>query len=57
VKDKLAGIIQRAMESDQAKQIAETTGAEIYWQPAAEAQARIDADYEAVKELFAKMQK
>ncbi len=57
VKDKLAGIIQRAMESDQAKQIAETTGAEIYWQPAAEAQARIDADFEAVKDLFAKMQK
>ena len=32
-----------------------TTGAEIYWQPAAEAQARIDADFEAVKDLFAKM--
>ncbi len=57
VKDKLAGIIERAMQSDQAKQIAVTTGAEIYWQPAAEAQARIDADFEAVKELFAKMKK
>lgn len=57
VKDKLAGIIEQAMQSDQAKQIAETTGAEIYWQPAAEAQARIDADFEAVKELFAKMKK
>jgi hypothetical protein len=45
------------MQSDQAKQIAVTTGAEIYWQPAAEAQARIDADFEAVKELFAKMKK
>lgn len=55
VKDKLAGIVERAMQSDGAKQIAETTGAEIYWQGAAEAQARIDADYEAVKELFAKM--
>ncbi|MEZ5885232.1 MAG: tripartite tricarboxylate transporter substrate binding protein [Paracoccaceae bacterium] len=55
VKDKLSGIIERAMQSDQAKQVAETTGAEIYWQPAAEAQARIDADFEAVKELFAKM--
>lgn len=57
VKDKLTGIIERAMQSDRAKQIAETTGAEIYWQTGAEAQARIDADYEAVKELFAKMKK
>jgi tripartite-type tricarboxylate transporter receptor subunit TctC len=57
VKDKLSGIIERAMQSDRAKQVAETTGAEIYWQPAAEAQARIDADFEAVKELFAKMKK
>jgi tripartite-type tricarboxylate transporter receptor subunit TctC len=55
VKDRLSGIIERAMQSDQARQIAETTGAEIYWQPGAEAQARIDADFEAVKELFAKM--
>jgi tripartite-type tricarboxylate transporter receptor subunit TctC len=55
VKDKLAGIVERAMQSDQAKQIAETTGVEIYWQGAAEAQDRIDADFEAVKELFAKM--
>jgi tripartite-type tricarboxylate transporter receptor subunit TctC len=55
VKDKLAAIIEKAMQSDQAKQIAETTGAEIYWQPAGDAQARIDADFEAVKELFAKM--
>jgi len=57
VKDKLAGIIERAMQSDGAKQVAETTGAEVYWQGAAEAQARINADYEAVKELFAKMKK
>lgn len=55
VKDRLSGIIERAMQSDQARQIAETTGAEIYWQPGTEAQARIDADFEAVKELFAKM--
>ena len=57
VKDRLSGIIERAMQSDQARQIAETTGAEIYWQTGAEAQARIDADFEAVKELFAKMPK
>lgn len=57
VKDRLAGIVERAMQSDRAQQVAETTGAEVYWQGAAEAQARIDADYKAVEELFAKMQK
>jgi tripartite-type tricarboxylate transporter receptor subunit TctC len=57
VKDKIAAIAERAMQSDQAKQVAETTGVEIYWLPAAEAQARIDADYKAIEELFAKIKK
>ena len=57
VKDKIAAIAEKAMQSDQAKQVAETTGAEIYWLPAAEAQARIDADYKAIEELFAKIKK
>jgi tripartite-type tricarboxylate transporter receptor subunit TctC len=57
VKDKLAAIAEKAMGSDQAKTIAATTGAEIYWQGSAEAQARIDADYQAVSDLFAKMAK
>jgi tripartite-type tricarboxylate transporter receptor subunit TctC len=57
VKDKLAAIAERAMMSEQAKQIAATSGAEVYWQGSAEAQARIDKDFEAVKDLFSKMKK
>lgn len=57
VKDKLAAIAEKAMQSDQARQIAEATGAEIYWQDEAEAKARIEADFKAVTELFAKMPK
>lgn len=57
IKDKLAAIAEKAMQSDQAKQIAETTGAEVYWQGAEEAQNRIDGDYQAIADLFAKMKK
>jgi tripartite-type tricarboxylate transporter receptor subunit TctC len=57
VKDKLAAIAEKAMQSDQAMQIAATTGAEVYWQNGADAQARIDADYKAIEELFAKIPK
>ena len=54
VRDLLASIAQKAMESDQAKQIRATTGTEIYWQGAEEAQGRIDADFKAIQELFEK---
>lgn len=57
VKDKIAAIAEKAMQSDAAKQVATTTGTEVYWMPAAEAQARIDADYKAIEELFAKIKK
>lgn len=57
VKDKIAAIAEKAMQSDQAKQVMTTTGTEVYWMPAAEAQARIDADYKAIEELFSKIQK
>ena len=57
VKDKLAAIAEKAMMSEQAKQIAATSGAEVYWQGSAEAQARIDKDFEAVNDLFSKMKK
>ena len=50
-------IAEAAMQSEAAKAIAATTGTEVYWLPAAEAQARIDADYKAIEELFAKIQK
>ncbi|MBY5371058.1 tripartite tricarboxylate transporter substrate binding protein [Rhizobium leguminosarum] len=57
VKDKLAAIAEKAMMSEQVKQIAATSGAEVYWQGSADAQARIDKDFEAVKDLFSKMKK
>jgi tripartite-type tricarboxylate transporter receptor subunit TctC len=57
VKDRLAEMAQEALKSDRARQFAETTGTEIYWQGAEEAQARIDADYAAIEALFAKNKK
>ncbi len=57
VKDLLGSIAEKAMMSEQVKQISATTGAEVYWQGPAEAQARIDKDFEAVKDLFSKMKK
>ncbi len=57
VKDRIAAIAEKAMQGDQAKQVAATTGTEVYWMPGAEAQARIDADYAAIEELFAKIKK
>ncbi|NKL98473.1 tripartite tricarboxylate transporter substrate binding protein [Rhizobium leguminosarum] len=55
VKDLLGAIAEKAMMSEQVKQISATTGAEVYWRGSAEAQARIDKDFEAVKDLFSKM--
>ncbi|TCU24352.1 tripartite tricarboxylate transporter substrate binding protein [Rhizobium laguerreae] len=57
VKDLLGAIAEKAMMSEQVKQISATTGAEVYWRGSAEAQARIDKDFEAVKDLFSKMKK
>lgn len=53
VKDRIAEAAVAAMASEQVAQIAATTGTEIYWQPAAEAQARVDADFDAIEALFA----
>lgn len=54
IKDRIAAIAEAAMQSEAAQQIAETTGAEIYWQGAEEAQARIDENYAQIEALFAK---
>ena len=54
VKDRIAEIAEAAMQSEGAKQIAESTGAEIYWQGTEEAQARIDENYAQIEDLFAK---
>lgn len=57
IKDRIAEIGEAAMQSEAAQQIADTTGAEIYWQGAEEAQARIDANYAQIEDLFAKAAK
>lgn len=53
VKDRIAAIAEAAMQTEAAKQIAETTGTEVYWQGAEEAQVRIDANFEQIEALFA----
>jgi tripartite-type tricarboxylate transporter receptor subunit TctC len=57
IKDKIAAIAKKAMLSEQAKQIAAASGAEIYWLEGAAAQEKIDLDFETVSALFAKMKK
>lgn len=57
IKAKLAEIAEAAINSDRAKEISANTGTEVYWQGAEEAQARIDADFVAVKDLFAKIKR
>lgn len=53
IKDRIAEIAEAAMQTEAARQIAETTGTEVYWQGAEEAQARIDANFEQIEALFA----
>lgn len=51
VKDKIAAIAEKAVASAQAQEIAKATGAGVYWLNAADAAARIDADYAAAEAL------
>jgi tripartite-type tricarboxylate transporter receptor subunit TctC len=55
VKDKLAAAAVKMVESEKAKEVAKTTGALVYWLPAAEAQKVIDADYEKLKGIREKL--
>ena len=55
VKDKLAAAAMKMVNSDKAKDVAKTTGALVYWLPAAEAQKVIDADYEKFKSVREKL--
>ena len=55
VKDKLAAVAERVVMSDEARKLSKETGALIYWQDADRAAARIDADYEKIKEMFQRM--
>lgn len=51
VKDKLAEIAAKAMETQTAKDLAAATGAEIYWMDAVASAERIKKDYETAERL------
>ena len=55
VKNKIAAIARKTIKGAKAQKIARESGALIYWQDAGEAQARVDADYKTVKEMFRRM--
>jgi tripartite-type tricarboxylate transporter receptor subunit TctC len=51
IKERIAAIAERAMQTSKAQDIAKATGAGVYWQNASDAAARIDADYAAAEAL------
>lgn len=55
VKDKLEAAAKKMVEGEKAKEVAKTTGALVYWLPAAEAQKVIDADYEKFRMVREKL--
>lgn len=56
-RDKIAAAAIAAMKSEKAQGIAKATGAGVYWQDAAEARKRIEADYSAAEALVKAVQK
>lgn len=56
VKDKIAEIAEKAVQSDKAQNIAKATGAGVYWMGADEAAERIDEDYAAAEALVESVQ-
>lgn len=52
IKQLIAKISQRALESDKAKEVAQNTGAGIFWIGGDEAKAVIAKDFDATKELL-----
>lgn len=57
VKDKLAAVAEKAMQSDKAKAVATATGAGVYWMNAADAAKRIDKDYADAEALVKDLKK
>jgi tripartite-type tricarboxylate transporter receptor subunit TctC len=57
VKDLLAKVTENAIKSERAVQIAENTGAEIYWMDESASRARIASNLADVTELFNSMSK
>ncbi|MBV7328964.1 hypothetical protein KFU94_12005 [Chloroflexi bacterium TSY] len=55
VKEMVAEIAQTALNSDAATEVAETTGAAIYWLDAQESQALIDRDWDTIAAMVERM--
>lgn len=56
VRDKIVAVAQKTMASDRAKEFMENTGALVYWQDAAQTQAQIEADIEALAKINAMLE-
>lgn len=52
IKDKIAEVAARAVAGDTARELAEATGAGVYWMGAEDAAARIERDYREAEELL-----
>ena len=53
VRDKIIAVAKETMASDRAQKLAKETGAQVYWQDAAESAARIEADGEKLSGIGA----
>lgn len=51
VREKLAAVVQKVINSDKAKELAENTGALIYWKDAAASEAQIEKDIQVSAEI------
>ena len=56
VREKIIAVAQKTLASDRAMKLAEETGALIYWQSAAETEARIAADSETLGAINAALE-
>lgn len=55
VKDKIAAIAKKTVMGAKAQKVAKESGALVYWQDAAASQARVDADYKKIEDMFRRM--
>ncbi|MEZ4608487.1 MAG: hypothetical protein R2865_17280, partial [Deinococcales bacterium] len=55
VKDLLSTVAQRAINSDAAQDLAETTGAAVYWMDASASQELIDQNWEQLEAILKRM--
>ena len=55
IKDMISEIAEAALASDAANDVATSTGAQIYWTGAEEAQAQVDSDWDMVADMVERM--